>query len=273
MQRIDALKAVARNASDLIIDSVPASLTATTMDISTLTHPQSGQLLGFTAYIYSGAGIGQSRIVASYSPTNKRLCFGAGFGSIPSTNSQVLLLKEQKEDYDNVISRHIGIAQLHYLQEKVATLALVASTYEYAVPSGYEYVHNLRLVPSGYSDYGADDVISNVFELPPQLWHIEINPLGSYIIAIDRRKIDLTNFDNEWVRISGQVKPDIQATDNANIPADLEEFVVAGATMQLAAQRISGTDTKWKYIHSSQRDTVSALEAYITKPRRGKRVG
>ena len=274
MNKIGAITAVARNLGDLITDTTPSAVTGSTIDATKLIHPISEALRGKACYIYgAGAAAGQHRIVGSFAPANNRLMFDEVFTTTPSTNSQFLLFDHfDKDDYDNALNRMIGYARLTHLEEKVATLALVATQYEYPVPSGFDYIRTLRLVPSGYTDYGADDEVDRIFELPPRYWRIEPNALGTFVVVFDPRRIDLDNFDEEWVNVIGQVKPDISATDNATIPQALEEYLISGASMLLSAQRIA-ENQEWRIKFGLFRDLTKDLETYIHRQRYGKRVG
>jgi len=275
MNRIDAIKAVSRNVSDLIIDSSPASAGASFMDFLALVHPVTNQLQGRDAYIYSGGGLGQQRTVTSYDATNRRVVFKEVFTTAPSTNASVVIFGHfRKDEYDAAVDRVVGMAGLKYLQEKVATLALVATQYEYAVPSGFEYINSLRLVPtaSNATDYEAEDYVNRMYEFSPRYWHIEANPLGTFVIAFDPRKISLDSFDNYNIRVMGQSKAAINPTDNATIPEPLEEFIVQGASMLLASQRIN-ENREWQAKFYMFRDLYRDLEDYIFRHPRGKRVG
>ena len=278
-QFIDIIKNSALNLYDLIVDGVPASLTGSTIDHLGLLQPQSPQLQGVNLYIYSGAGAGQERIVGSFSPTNHRLCFPQVFGSVPSLNSNFILTKRfPKSQYDNAIKRAIGIARMKHFSEYVATMALAATQYEYPVPSGMEYINTLRLVPSGNTYYANDAVVDTVFEIPPRVWRIERNYGGSYVISIDPRKINLGGYDKYICRVNGQAKPDIQATDNATIPAQLEEYLTAQTSMLMAAlitDQAGKADSKFYLFRDMVKGTPTApgLEDYITSHIRGKQVG
>jgi len=275
MQRINAIKAISRNMGDLIVDAVASAATPTTIDCGELIHPQDEALRGKGFYIYSGAGAGQQRTVGSFSSTNKRLIFAETFVSTPSHNSAFLMFDHfGKDDYDNAIDRMIGLAGIKYLEEKVGTAQIVGTQYEYPVPTGHEYVNTIRLVPTSSlgSDYDSDDEVSRMFEFSPRFWRIEATPLGTYVIAFDRRKIGLDNFDEQWVRIMGQVKPNVAATDTGVIPTDIEEYVIAGASMILTSQRIT-EDQEWQRKFYMFRDMTRELEEYVYRPRRGKRVG
>ena len=272
MQRIDALKGIAYNLGDLIIAAQPASLTGSTLQFDALIHPLSQQLQGFYGYLYSGAGAGQERVVGSFNPSTNELVFPQVFASIPSTNSQFILTEQfPKSEYDQAIDRYIGKARIQNLQDKVATLALVATQYAYPVPSGLEWISTLRFVPSTATDYAEYDDVRRVFEIPPRYFRLEANPGGSYIIVIDPRLINLDNFDGQLCEIKGQAKPDINPTDNAVLPSDLEEYIITGASMLMASKRISESQ-EWRIKFAMFKDDLRPLEDYIFKYGRGKKV-
>ena len=270
MLKIDAIIAIANNMGDLIVDARPVSLTGSTLQFNELVHPQSGQLQGVWGYIYAGAGAGQERVVGSFNPATNTVVFPQVFASVPSTNSDVMLTKEwRKADYDAALNRYIGIARTRFMVERTATLALVATQYEYPVPSGIEWIRTLRLIPSTNSDYDAVDDVREIFELPPRLWRLEVNQGGSYLITINRLKQSLEDLDNQLVFVMGQAKPDIAATDNATIPEDLEEFLITGASMLLSSQR---EGTEWGRKFQMFRESYRPLEDYISRHGYGKKV-
>ncbi len=272
MDRITLIKAVSRNLADLVVDTTPASLSGSYIDANELIHPLVDQLRGYHFYIYSGAGNGQSRVVGSFDPTYNRIGFPQSLGSVPSINSNFILTKYwRKADYDNALDRTLGRIQLQYLEDKVATLQLVGSQYEYVVPSGFEYIHTLRLVPTGDSDYEADDETARIFELPQRYWRIEMNPLGSKIVAFDARKIAMDTVHEQYVRIMGQTKITVGTADTSTIPAKLEEYLIAGSSMLLSSQRIS-EDREWQSKFGIFRDMANALEPYAYTPKRGKQI-
>jgi hypothetical protein len=178
-----------------------------------------------------------------------------------------------KDEYDNAIDRMMGRARMKFLQEKVGTLALVATQYEYPVPSGMETVFNLRLVPSTGTDYQSDDSTANQTELPPRYWGIEPNVAGTYLIIIDPRKVNLSVFDKHYIKVLGQGKPEALGTDNATVPNALEEYIIAGATARLAANRIQAKNDQWALKFADNSNIASDLENYISSQRYGKEVG
>ena len=267
-------EAMGRNLGDVLTKGIPTGCTATTLDSNSLIYPLTDQLKGKEVYIYEGEGEGQARTISAYTsyavPTGGRITVNPPFTTIPTANSRFLLFDHFKvEDYENAMNRYIGITRLLHLNEKVATMALAATQYEYAVPSGFEYINNLRLVPSSHTDYAEDDEVARVFELPQRYWRIESNASGTYVIAFDARKINLDDFDDEWVNIMGQAKPDFSA---ASMAEDVQEYIIAGASMLLASQRIA-ENMEWRLKFGMFKQMKDELEVHMFTYRRGKRVG
>lgn len=273
--RMGIIKNCALNLYDLLVDGIPASLTGSTIDHLNLVQPLSQQLQGAYFYAYSGAGAGQERVVGSFNPTNRRICFPQVFSSLPSINTNFILTKKYpKSQYDNALNRAIGIARMKNLTEKVATLSLVATQYEYAVPTGMEYISTLRLVPSGNTDYAGDSVVDAVWEIAPRFWRIERNAGGSYTISFNPTKINLSPYDKYVVRVNGQAKPDITGTDNATVPAELEEYLTS-MTSLLMTMLPDKPDPKFAIFRDMVKGTPGnpGLEAYISSYPRGRKVG
>lgn len=270
MDTISIYEAIGRNIGDVLAQGQVASCTATYVDSTALIHPLTGQLKGNEFYIYQGGGAGQARTVTDFFPTSNSLAFDQPFTTVPSINSLFILFKHfQVQDYENAMNRAIGWVRLRYLNEKVATMELIATQYEYPVPSGFEYISTLRLVPSGHTDYSADDEVDRIFELPSRYWRIEPNAKGSYVIAFDSRKINLSEVDKEWVNVVGQVKPDFGGTQ---IAEELQEYIINGASMLLASQRI-GEGKEWLAKFQIFSGINKSLEDYVHRPRYGRRIG
>ena len=266
---ISIFETIGRNLGDVVAKGTPTGGTGTTLDSNTLVHPLTDQLKGNELYIWTGQGAGQARTITAFAPANNRITVDPAFTTIPTANSEFLIFKHFRiDDYENALNRAIGQTRLINLIEKVATLNLAGSQYEYVVPSGFEYIRALRLVPSGSTDYGADDEVSRIFELRTDKWRIEPNALGTFVIAFDSRKIDLDFYDKEWVNIVGQAKPDLSAT---LIPENLQEFLIAGASMLLSSQRIS-EGQEWRIKFGAFKQIRDELEPYVFKHRHGKRV-
>lgn len=272
MADISLYEAVARNLRDIMAKGT-GSATGTVVYSSAFIHPVADQLKGKSIYFYDGAGAGQMRTITKSIVGSKSVEVGVPFTTTPSINSSFLVFNYfEAEDYENAMNRAMGWAKLRHLDEKVATISIVPTQYEYPVPTGYEYISTLRLVPSGganYSDYGADDEVSRLFEFPSRFWRIEVNPLGTFVISFDPQKIDLDSFDGQALRIMGQVKPDFTGTLIAD---ELEEYIVSAASMLLCSQRIS-ENNEWRSKFGMFRDITKDMESVIWSRPRGKRVG
>ena len=279
MNRIAALRAIAQNIGDLLVDSTVASTTASQIYNGQFVFTREGQLIGKHLYIDTGAAAGQSRLIGSLHPANGYVIVAQAFSSVPSVNSTFFITeKANKAEYDNAIDRAFGIARTRYLEDRVATLQLVATQYEYPVPSGMEWISTLRLVPSGNTDYNAASKVDTIFEIPPRYFRNEINAVGSYVIVLDSRQINLDDFDEEWVNVIGQAKPSPIGSDNSIVPAELEEYLIAAASMNMASRRM-GENQEWVRKFYMFRDEVKGrglsepgLEDYIFRHGRGRRV-
>jgi hypothetical protein len=275
-ETVSVYESVARNLGDIETKGTPTGCTATTLDCNKLLQPLMETLRGKEVYIYTGVGAGQARVVASYDPANHRIIVDEKWDTIPTTSSKFLIFQHfYTEDYESALNRSIGIAKMKYLEDKVATLQLVASQYEYPVPSGVEWISTLRLVPSGHTHYSNVDRVNRIFEIPPRDFRIERSPLGTYLIIIDPRKINLDSFDEDYIHVIGQAKADFTGT---TIPSDVEEFVIAHSSMLLAGQKVH-QNRDWERLFFMYSDIVKGrgnnvgLEEYIYRYGRGKHVG
>jgi len=270
MADISVYEAIGRNLGDVMMKGAPTGCTATTLDSNSLIHPQSEQLKGKEVYIYEGEGEGQARTIIDFAPANNRITIDPAWITIPTDNSGFILFEHfRMEDYENSMNRAMGMAKLKHLDEKVATMQIAGTQYEYAVPSGFEYINTLRLVPSSHTDYESDIEVDRVFEFAHRYWRIEPNSQGTFLIIFDPRKISLDNFDEEVVRIVGQAKPNFAGS---LISEELQEYIIAGASMIMASTRINES-REWRDKFGIFRQMKDELEPYIFTYRRGKKVG
>jgi len=270
MANISVYESIARNLGDLMIKGTPTNATATAFESNALIHPLTDQLKGREVYFFTGGGAGQARTITAFTPGSNHAVVDPQFSTVPSSNSQFLMFSHWVgEDYENAMNRAMGKTKLIHLNESVATLALVATQYEYLVPSGFEYISNLNLVPSGNTDYGNDDEVNRIFELPPRYWNVLPNAKGSYVIAFDPRKINLDTVKDKWINVVGQTKPDFAGTI---ISEELQEYIINHASMLLASQRI-GENKEWSEKFRLFKDIVKDLEIYIHSNKYGRRVG
>jgi len=271
--KISIIQQVARNCRDLIVDSVPASYSGSSIDIAKLIHPRVGQLKGKFLYIYSGSLAGVDRVITGFEPANNRVSFDQVFGSLPGDADQMIITDFwEYSEYSNMLNQAMRIARNHFLQDVSATLDMVATQSEYPVPSGMEYVNSLRVVPSGNTNYAADSYASSVFVIEPRMFRIEKTPVGSSVIVIDPRQVELSTFDDSWFRVMGQAKPSILENDSDVVPDDLEAYLIARTTMLISEQR--AVENKfWSTKFKTYALMTSDLEEYIYRNAYGKRVG
>ncbi len=273
MLRYELYEAVARNAGDFIEKGTVASLTGTTIDALSLIHPLSGQLKGYQLFFYSGAGAGQYPIVTDFLPANNRVQVDQAFNPAPSTNTAWMMFRRfRKLDYDNAFNRAFNLARLKNLQEYVATLAIVATQYEYTVPSGMSYINTFRIVPTAGSDYAMNDEIDRIFEIEARYIRIERNVGGSYAMSFDSRMINLSSLDGAIIKVMGQAPLNIAGTDNADIPESVQEYLISATTQFLVSAKV-GEDENFKTLFSLYQGNTRELEKYIFVHRRGKKVG
>ena len=273
MDKITLYKDTARGLNDLVTDTVPTAATATTLDVSSFIQDTPRRLVGKSVYIYSGAGIGQERTTGSFNPSAKRIIFPEAFATVPSINSNFLMFDYfTKPDYDAAFDQMFRKARSRYLQERSATLSLVATQWAYAVPSGFKTITEIRLVPSTNTDYEASDYVDRIYRFNHKYdYHLERNPLGTYMIIFDPRALTLDLLDKHWCHVVGQAEPDTVGSDGATVPRDLEDYLINGMQMMLAARRID-ENKQWQAKFFIYRDEDRKLEEYIFRHRRGKPV-
>lgn len=269
LSNISIYEAIGRNIGDVLVKGVPTNCIGSTLESISLVYPLEQQLRGKELFIYEGSGDGQSRVISDFVPGSNFVVLDPIFSTVPTSDSRFIIFNHfQVDDYENAMNRAMGFARLLYLDERVATLQLVGTQYEYPVPSGFEYVNNIHLVPSGSTDYRSDDEVTRLFDIASRLWHLQRNAVGTPMIVFDPRKISIAPLNEEMVNVVGQVKPEFTATA---MPENLQEFIISRASSLLSA-RLIGEGSEWKTKFGYFKNQSDNLEKYIYRPRRGKRV-
>ena len=67
--------------------------TASTLDDSLLTHPNTDQLLGHNIYILNGVAQGDDRIISAFTPASDRVTVVPNWSATPTTTSEYVILK------------------------------------------------------------------------------------------------------------------------------------------------------------------------------------
>lgn len=276
---ISLYESVGRRLGDIFVKGTPTNATPTAFQSNVLLHRLESQLRGKEVFWYSGSGAGQARLIASYvaSVSSGLIIHEQKYDTTPDSTSKFIIFdKFTVEDYESAMNRAIGKAGMVYLADMSATMAIVATQYEYPVPSGLEFIDNIRFVPTQDTDYAANDDVSNVFELHPRYWKIEGNPGGSRLIVFDPRKINFDSYNGQVCRVEGQAKPDFTGT---LIPTDLQEFVITFAAMELASQKDGNEWARRYYMlrdevkgRSDSNNSSPGLEDMIFRHARGRAV-
>uniref|UniRef100_A0A6M3IZB8 Uncharacterized protein n=1 Tax=viral metagenome TaxID=1070528 RepID=A0A6M3IZB8_9ZZZZ len=272
-ETVSLYESIARNLGDVLVKGVATNCTGTAFQSSVLINRDALAFNGKDCYFYSGLGAGQSRAVGSFDPANRRIIVEDTFGTIATINTSFMIFdKFTTEDYESAMNRAIGKAKLIALQEFVGTIALVATQYDYAVPSGMEYIDGIRLVPSSGSDYANVDTIRRVVELPMRWWAVNGNQGGSRLIIFDSRYVNMDNYAGMICRVEGQSKYDFAGTQ---INAGVEEYVIQYASMVMSGQKEGKEWDRRFYMFRDElkgRGNDMGLETTITNYGRGRKV-
>jgi len=271
---VSLYESIGRNLGDILHKGAsPTNATTSGFTALSLINKDPAVFNGKDIYFYSGGGAGQSRVCASLNVASRQILVQELFDTIASVNTKFLVFNNfNTEDYESAMNRAIGKAKLLALQEYVGTMAIVATQYDYVVPSGMEYIDGIRLVPSAGSDYANVDSMRRVTELPPRIWDIQGNVGGSRFIIFDPRYINMDNYDKFICCIEGQSKYDFSGTQ---INSEVEEYVIAYSSMVLSGQK---EGKEWDRRFYMFRDEVKGrgsdvgLETTITNYGRGRKV-
>ena len=229
MNITEVIKSVADMIGDLLVEGTvkPTGWGYTFNSDDFRRFPLANQLKGYCIYFNNAATLtGQQSYIASHAAGSPTICVVPSLPGQPLENDKFLLLKEfSGADYWETLKRAHNRGRDIYLIPFMATISLVATIWEYAVPSGFKWIDELRIVPSGHTDYDLD----NVLVLHRGDWDIRANAQGTQVIMFDPRFIDLDEYDKEIVYIIGQRKPkDIAApvSGSINTPEVPEDFLV-----------------------------------------------
>ena len=243
MNKIQIETAIARVLGDLLLEGIVDAATGSVISDTELIFTESGQLRGKDLYIHTGAVASspQARTIASYLVGS--LGVVPAFSPVPTIGDKYNIYDRYKHsDYSDAIDSAMRLARLIHLIDYVGTLAIVATQWEYAVPSGFKYIQSLRIVPSVGTDY-ADDT---AFGLDRNMWRVDSKVSGSRVIVFDPRFIDLDDYDDEIVLVSGQRKPiDFTVpTQNSEVPDD---FLIMKAASIIAQRKLDSEADRARY--------------------------
>ena len=123
----------------------------------------------YRCYIYGGTNIGVEREISDWVLSTHTLTFDPAFSSaIDNTSKYELHHIFTEDEYRKAINLAIEALAGKYLVDiKDETIALVASTYEYALPTSFLYLH--RVITEKTADGGIFDASD---EIDPRDWDI-----------------------------------------------------------------------------------------------------
>lgn len=246
MNKITLTAAISRKIGDLILESTVGSVynNAALRDENIVAEGDN-QLKGFQWYCYSGSGFNQARIVSGNTIASLCLMLVPSLSPAPVAGDQYYLFKRFGwADYSAAIDEAVRRARDLSLIPFAATLSLVPTQYEYAVPSGFKNIHELQMVPSGSTDYA----LENAFPIDRRAWSIAKNPSGTYTIYLDTRFFNPEEHYGDSVIVRGQRLPAELGTPTANSEV-LDDFLIAYSAMQLSYKMIDeGQGPLQKYI-------------------------
>ena len=271
MTRDEIITQVSQLLGDLLLEGSVDTADRTYIADTDLVFDLTNRLKGKEVYFLVGTNpnMGEVRAIKSYGVGTLEVTPSL---SVAPTTGQPYHIYEhfRYKDYQRTIEESVRQARERYLIDMEATLALIATAYEYCVPSGFRYVHDIWVVPSSSVptsvDYADQD---SAFRLPRNSWQVKAQVSGSRVIAFDPRIVDLDDWNEETIRVMGQRRPaELGATQSCEIP---EGYVINKSLAMLALRRI-GEGPKWPQMFGYYASEASRLERQINTSRRSNSV-
>lgn len=270
MNRQDLETSIARILGDLLIEGIVDSGNGNSIADTELVFAETGLLRGMDIHFKQTTSPTISdlaRTIATYSQGS--LGFIPSLAFAPTVGDTYNIYKSLRHaDYKAAIEDAHRRASELYLVETSATLALVATQWEYAVPSGFKYIHSIRLVPSVGTDYETLDSLGfNIYQqLDRGSWTVRTLPNGSRVIAFDPRYLSLDNYNNYAAIVEGQRRPGSLSSPTFSIEPAIDGYIFASARAMLAPRLIRDANRLPELI--SINNGVDRLEKRIFRTRR-----
>lgn len=231
MNRMEIETAVSRLLGDLLLEGTVDAASQSIITDSDIIFPESSLLRGMDIYLKATTSptiADTSRVIASSAQGSVGIV--PTLGIAPTVGDTYNIYRSLRHaDYLAAINTALRTARELHLVPFSATLGLVATQWEYAVPVGFRYISSLWIVPSANTDYTLD----NYKKLERASWNVRINPAGSRVINFDPRLIDLDDYDNEIVVLRGQRVISSITSATYNIETELEDYLVHKAATLL----------------------------------------
>ena len=241
MNKIELAKAIATRLGDLMVDGTVDGATANTLQDIELLFPVDDQCKGFGLYIHTSAlAADQDKIVSAFTAASHSLTVVPTFGVTPTIGDLYYLFERFRwRDYSEAINDAMRAARRVSLLPYTATMNIVGTQDAYPIPSGFDSINQLVVIPSGASNYDLD----NWRDIPRQCWDIHKDAVGTYNLYFDPRFIELSNYDGRPAMVIGQRKPVLLSTPTTNAEVD-DDFLVNFALADLALRRV-GEGEEW----------------------------
>ncbi len=259
--KIDLLKRVTRNLGVLLVDSVVGSAASNLMHDEALEFQNSQQLQGRNLYVFSQVGSAHStfdRLIKGYTPGGVptiQVAPSWGTNSLPTIGQPYVILDFYKiHEVKSTIEQSIKAAGKWFMPRTYATLTIVASTYEYSVPSGFKYIAHMHFVPST-----TDNRLLPQYRIRRDSWSIENSK-----IVFNPNFIDLNWHNNQMIRIVGQGTPPLLEDDEDTYDDQLEEYLTAYCMRELSFRRMGDANKEWVNKYRAASQTLQEEEPLIS---------
>lgn len=247
--KLDLVKLVARGLNALVTDSTFGTVVdASVFGDKTLQFRQAEQLQGKQIYAYGAPTFTPiSALIDVFVPgAVPTVHVVPSFSLIPTTTRSYLILDYYKiDEIQSAVEQAIKAAGKYYFPPAIATLAVVGTQYQYTIPSGFTYIHDMHFVPTAGTDFHTDIA---AFAIPRQWWTVENKK-----IVFNPEEVYLNDWDKEWLEIRGQARPALLSADNSAYDDILEEYLVAHAIENLAWRRMDESDL-WRQKYYMAKD-------------------
>ena len=198
--------AVARLLGDLLLDGTVDAATSVAVADSDLVFPEAGLLRGMEFYLHTSA-------IPTINDLARAIATSAlgTIGLIPSLPAAPTLgdgysiyQKFRHSEYVSAIEESMRRARELYLKDFSATFSIVATQWEYTVPSGFRYVNSIIIIPSlSTSDFDT----GNYEPISQPSWFVRVAPNGSRLISFRPGYVDLDGYDDYTAIVIGQRRP------------------------------------------------------------------
>ena len=271
MEKRDIEYAVAMMLGDLLLDgkitAIGTSSDGRYIEDSRMVYPLADQLVGKELYIHTSAIASASDLfstITKFIPGSNAASLTPDFSpAVPTVADRYFIYNRfRHDDYGFAINQALRQLRHTTLLPMMATMELVGTQFEYAVPSGFKYLNSIYLVPSGSTDY--QDWWDS-YRLPRNSWEVRANPAGSMTLVFDPAYIDLDDYDEELVHVLGQRRPAELPDYNSETDShqDYENYITNKAASLLAITKLRESQD-WVALFSATNMEAMRLERRLT---------